>query len=287
MGGQLTVNALIAAAHYGFIALSFAYVCRIAGFFHVAHGAVYALAAYAAMSACEVGMGIAPASIFAVVVASTVGAAMEVVVFRPLRSHGATAEMMLLASFGILIVLQNLYSIAWGDARQAVVVRVAESGLSVLGGRATVLQLVAVGLSVLASAGLIVFSRSTFSGLLLRAVSDDPELAAIRGVRTERAILAGFAIASGLMGLAGILQGLDSGVTPGMGFQALLVAFAGALFGGLDQDERAFAGGAAIGILEQVAAMYLPGQWYESVIFGFLVLILVLRGQRLLGGPLR
>ncbi|NJL26413.1 MAG: branched-chain amino acid ABC transporter permease [Thermoanaerobaculia bacterium] len=282
MVSQLVVNALIAAAYYGLIALSFAYVCRIAGFFHVAHGGVFTLAAYVTMEFCEADIGLIPASICAVAIAGAVGSAMEAIVFRPLRRRNATPEMMLMASFGILIVLQNLYSIAWGDARRAVVARAAEPGLGFLGGRATELQLIAIGLSVLASAGLIVFSRFTFSGLLLRAVSDDLDLARIRGVSSEKAILAGFAIASGLMGLAGVLHGLDVGMVPGMGFRALLVAFAGALLGGLDRDERAFAGGVTIGVLEQVAARYLPGQWYESVIFGTLVLILVVRGQALL-----
>ena len=283
MGGQLVVNALIAATHYGLIALSFAYVCRVAGFFHVAHGALFALAAYVAMALYGEGVGIISASLCAIGTASAVGAAMERLVFRRLRGRSATSEMMLMASFGLLIVLQNIYSIVWGDARRAILVRAADPGLSFLNGRVTEFQLVAIGLSLFASVSLIAFSKFTFGGLLIRAVSDDRELARMRGVRGKAAILAGVVIASGLMGLAGVLHGIDVGVTPGMGFRALLVAFAGALLGGLGRDERAFAGGAVIGVLEQVAAMYLPGQWYESVILALLVSTLVLRRQGLLG----
>jgi branched-chain amino acid transport system permease protein len=279
MGGQLAINAVLAGAHYGLIALSFALVCRTARFFHIAHGAVYTLTAYLVMSLIGGGLGVVPAAVTGIVAGGVAGCAMDLAVFRPLRRRDASPEIQLLASFGLLIVLQNTVALVWGDARHVLWSRVAEPGLALLGGRVTVPQLAAVGLSLLAACGLVVWSRMTFGGLVLRAVGDDPELSRVRGIRIEIAILSSFAVASGAMAMAGILQAMDTGLTPLMGFRALMVAFVGAVLGGLDSDARAFMGGVTIGVLEQVAALYLPGQWYESVILALLVVVLITRGR--------
>jgi branched-chain amino acid transport system permease protein len=282
MGGQLAINAVLAAAHFGLIALSFAIVSRTARFFHVGHGAIYTLAAYVAFSVSAAGGSIILAAVAGVGGAALVGCIMEVLVFRGLRRRSASPEILLLSSFGLLIVAQSAVSILWGDARRILWHRPATPGLEVLGGHVTPSQLIAVGLSVVVAVGMVAWSRFTFAGLVLRAVGDDPELSRMRGIRSETGILASFAIASAVMGLAGVLQAVDTGLTPLMGFRALLVGFAGALLGGLDSDIRAYLGGVAIGILEQMAARYLPGQWYESVILAILVLVLIARGSDLL-----
>lgn len=284
MGGQLAINAILAAAHYGLIALSFAFVSRTARFFHVAHGAVYTIAAYLAMSLIGTGMEVFMAVVIAIVAGGIIGCAMEFIVFRPLRRMNASPEILLLASFGLLIALQNIAALIWGNARQALWIRPAEPGLLLFGGYVTNTQLTSIGLSLSVAVGLIAWSRMTFGGLMLRAVGDDPQLSQIRGIHRETAILTCFAVASGVMALAGILQAVDTGLTPLMGFRALLVAFVGALLGGLHSDIRAFLGGVVIGAFEQVAAIYLPGQWYESLILLLLVVALVTRGQHLLGG---
>lgn len=284
MGAQLAINAVMAGAHYGLIALSFALVSRTARFFHVAHGAVYTLSAYVVMSLVGAGSGVVVAAMTGILAGGVAGCAMDLTVFRPLRRQNASPEIHLLASFGLLIVLQNSVALVWGDARHVLWSRVAEPGLALFGGRVTTVQVAAVGLSALAASGLVVWSRMAYSGLVLRAVGDDPDLSRIRGVRNDIAISLSFAVASGAMALAGILQAADTGLTPLMGFRALLVAFVGAVLGGFDSDARAFMGGVTIGVLEQVAAVYLPGQWYESVILALLVMVLITRGRHLLSG---
>ncbi|MGH9891279.1 MAG: branched-chain amino acid ABC transporter permease [bacterium] len=283
MEGQLAINAALAGTHYGLIALSFALVSRTARFVHVAHGAVYTLGAYATLSLIGTGIGVVPSAMAGVVTGGVAGCTMELTVFRPLRRRGASPESLLLASFGLLVVLQNVAALTWGNARRVFSIRAAEPGAAFLGGHVTVTQLAAVGISLVLAVGLVLWSRRSFAGLVLRAVGDDPELSLVRGIRTESAILLAFAVASGAMALAGILQAMETGLTPLMGFRALLVAFVGALLGGLDSDGRAYLGGLAIGVLEQVAALYLPGQWYESVILALLVVVVVTRGHRLIG----
>lgn len=284
MEGQLAINAVLAGSHYGLMALSFALICRTARFFHVAHGVVYTFGAYVAMFLVGAGLGVVTSALGGAVAGGIIGCAMEFVVFRPMRRRHANPETQLLASFGLLILVQSLISLTWGNARRVLWAHVAEPGIVLFGGHVTPTQIAIVSTSLAIAASLIAWSRKTFLGLVIRAVGDDPELSQVRGIRTESTILIAFAVASVAMALAGIMQAADTGLTPLMGFRALLVAFAGALLGGLHSDGRAFLGGAAIGVLEQIAAVYLPGQWYESVILGLLVVVLVAKGNQVLGG---
>lgn len=283
MAGQIALNAVLAGAHYGLIALSFALVSRTARFFHVAHGVVYTLGCYGTLSLMAIGVGVVPSALGGMVAAGVAGCAMDVTVFRPLRRRHAGPDTQLLASFGLLIGLQSMIALIWGNARLVLTTHAVEPGFLVFGGRITGVQLTAVGLSLATAFGLFVWSRHSVWGLILRAVGDNPELSLVRGIRTQSAILLAFAVASGAMALAGILQAMDTGLTPLMGFRALLVAFVGALLGGLHSDGRAYLGGVTIGVLEQVTAFYLPGQWYESVIFAMLVLLMLARGRQALG----
>jgi len=282
MGGQLAINALIAAAGYGLAALSFALVSRTARFFHVAHGVVFTLGAYATLELMAIGLYFPVAAAGGIVAAALGGLLMEWAVFHRLRSRGSSPETQLLASFGLLIVLQNGIALLWGDARRPPFDHQAMPGINLAGAYVTEQQIAAIALSSIAAIGIIFVLRRSTLGLALRAVGENPALSRARGVRVDRTIIAAFIIGSAAMGLAGVLQAADTGLTPLMGYRALLVAFAGAVIGGLDSDLRAWAGGVLIGVLEQVGAFYLPGQWYQSVILAILVIALLLRGRSLI-----
>jgi len=283
MEGQLSINVCLAATHYGLIALSFALVSRTAKFFHVAHCAIFTLGAYITFTLIGTGVGSVASVVGGVIVGSAAGCAMDLIVFQRLRRRGASPEIQLLASFGLLVTLQSLISLFFGNERHSLLNQPAEMGISLLWGHATPTQLLAAGVSLSVAVVILLWSRLSTAGLILKAVGDDPGLSLARGIRTDRAILIAFAVASGAMALGGILQAADVGLTPLMGFQALLVGFAGALLGGLDSNARAYFGGVAIGGLEQLGAMFLPGQWYESAIYLLLIIVLVARGRRALG----
>lgn len=282
MGGQLAINAIIAAAAYGLAALSFALVSRTARFFHVAHGVVFTLSAYLAMESLAVGVPLPVAALAGVAGAAFAGFLMEWLIFRRLRIRSPTPETQLLASFGLLILLQNGIALLWGDGRLPPFDRQAVPSLSMLGGYITQTQITAIACSAIAALGLILWLRYSTLGLALRAVGENPALSRARGIHVERMILAAFMIGSAAMGLSGVLQAADTGLTPLMGFRALIVAFAGAVIGGIDSDFRAWAGGVAIGALEQVGAFYLPGQWYQSVILTVLITALLVRGRSMI-----
>jgi branched-chain amino acid transport system permease protein len=152
-----------------------------------------------------------------------------------------------------------------------------------LGGDVTLpvrsLEVLAIGLA--AGVGVERALARTGAGALVRAVSDDPGAAALLGVPTERVVLAAFALAGALAGLAGLLiapqrpLGVQDGVVLGLkGIAAALLLRAGSLRAGM-------LGGLAIGVIEALAVTWSAG-WGDVIPLALLVLLAALRPQGLL-----
>jgi branched-subunit amino acid ABC-type transport system permease component len=125
--------------------------------------------------------------------------------------------------------------------------------------------------AVLALFGFLSFTRL---GKAMRAVADNPVLASLRGIDTQRiGHLVNFT-AMGMAGLGGMLLGLDTSIDPLTGFRAILAIFAAAVLGGLGSIPGAVLGALAIGVAEELSQLALPPD-YRTVI-GFLAILLVL-----------
>ena len=112
---QLFVNGLIAGTIYALVALGFGLIYATTRFFHFAHGAVYTAGAYLAYSGWLLGLNLPGAVLLAVIDTPILGAVLEIGVYRPLRRKAASSLILLLASLGLFIVIQNLISLTFGD----------------------------------------------------------------------------------------------------------------------------------------------------------------------------
>jgi branched-subunit amino acid ABC-type transport system permease component len=115
----------------------------------------------------------------------------------------------------------------------------------------------------------------TGAGAVMRAVSQDPGAAALLGVPVERVVLAAFAIAGALAGLAGVLIAPDAALGPDDGALLGLKGIAAALIGGLVSLRLALLGGLALGVLEAFVAAWEPlgGRWGDVVALALLVVL--------------
>jgi len=113
---QLFVNGIIAASIYALVGLGFALIYNTTRFFHFAHGVVYAAGAYLAYTfSVLLGLPLIISIILAVGLTTLIGMLMEISIYRPLRRRGASSLILLIASLGIYIVLQNVISLIFGD----------------------------------------------------------------------------------------------------------------------------------------------------------------------------
>lgn len=137
-------------------------------------------------------------------------------------------------------------------------------------------QLVTLGLAVAAAVGLSLFlSRSAF-GVSMRAVADDPEAAALLGLKVSRIMLTTWGLGGAVAGLAGVLIAPLLGTLDTFSLFVLTVqAIAAALVGGLSSLPLTLAGGLGLAVLQELARVAFPS---ESSIIGSLVAFLVVLG---------
>jgi len=125
--------------------------------------------------------------------------------------------------------------------------------------------------------------QRTRIGKATRAVSDNPALAASSGIDVERVISTVWVVGAGLAGLAGVILGLSQQVSFQMGFQILLLVFAGVTLGGLGTAFGALLGSVVVGVFTQVSTLVVPPELKNAGALAILIVILLVRPQGLLG----
>lgn len=288
MVGQLLLNGVVAGSAYALIALGFGLIFYVAKFFHFAHGGVYLIGVYSLYAFLN-WLPLSPWSgiPLAISTAVLVGCGLELVVYRPLRQRGASSLILLLASLGCFIFIQNTVSLVFGNSTLMIRQGAVQKGIDFWGARITQIRIITFIISVLLSLFVWTWLNFTAQGKKLRAVASDPELSRIFGIDSDWITLYAFAIGSALAAVAAILIGYDTDLTPMMGFNALLMGVVAVVVGGVGSVLGSLLGGLTIGIVENMSVWMLPSGWQEAIVFLVLVLVLWFRPEGFLGKPLR
>ena len=117
----------------------------------------------------------------------------------------------------------------------------------------------------------------------MRATADNPDLARVSGIDTNRVILWTWLIGGGLAAAGGMLYALDVQLRPEMGWWLLLPLFASVILG-TRQRYGALAGAFIIGIVWQVSSAFINPTYGHGIAFLVMVLVLLVRPQGLFGG---
>ncbi len=144
-------------------------------------------------------------------------------------------------------------------------------------------DLIGMGISIVVLVGVALFLQRTRMGKAMRAVADNRDLAESSGVDVDRVINMVWASGAGLAALGGILQGLSEQVSWQMGFQLLLLMFAGVTLGGLGTAYGALVGSMVVGVVVEMSTLVLPSEFKTVTALLILILILLVRPQGILG----
>jgi branched-chain amino acid transport system permease protein len=281
---QLLINGIIAGSIYSLIALGFSIIYQTTRFFHFAHGAVYTFGAYFAyLFFTQLGLDRIVAFSLACVATMFVGVLCEAAIYRPMRKHKATDLTLLIASLGLYIVLQNVISMVWGDDTKTMRTGEVVEGHEFLGARITDIQIAIIIVSLLLIALFAQILLRTKFGKTLRALANDPELAQLSGVNSDRYILYAFAIGSFLAAVASIMISFDTDMTPTMGFNALVMGVIAVIVGGINSLPGAALGGLFIGLAQNLGVYWLPSKWQDTIAFVILILFLLFKPYGILG----
>jgi branched-chain amino acid transport system permease protein len=253
-------------------------VTRVVNF---AQGEFVMLGMYGAFVA-RAGFGLDP-YVSALIVAPLMfllGVAVQRYVFQPLLEQ---PMMQLFASFGLLILLQNIVLLVTGGQAQSVLTGYSGSALDLGGVSVSVPRLVIFVLTTALTAALVLFLKRTFLGTAIRSVSQDRRAARLMGIDVERTYLFTFGLGAGLAGLAGVLLAPLFTLTPEIGFSFILPAFAVVVLGGLGSVTGAYVGGLLVGVVESLAGYYIDPSLKQAFWFTLFVAVLVVRPAGLLG----
>jgi branched-chain amino acid transport system permease protein len=219
------------------------------------------------------------APIVAIVILSLLGVAFEKGIFYPMRNRGGLEPA--LATFGASGALQTIALLLFGGNPHGVPPMI--KGNVHLGSIFFSLDRVPVIVGGLLMISLLfLFIQRTKFGLAIRVVQQDQEAAALQGININTTRTVVWIVAGCLAGVAGVLLAPLSYVTPFMGSDLLLKGFAVVIMGGMGSIPGALVGGFALGFVDSFGQTYI-GTWSYLFAFAFIILVLLLRPQGLMG----
>jgi branched-chain amino acid transport system permease protein len=280
---QVLSTGLGLAAYYALVAVGFALIFATLRIFHVAHGTVFLIAGYTFFGLhrlLEIDVFLSAAA--GVASAALAGLAIDKVVYRPVLRRGGGMFGVFIASLGAALIVEAGF-LAWTKG----VVSVARTGMLdifIVGDVALrALDFGVFALVAAAFSALYLWVHRTNTGLEVRGLTDDADLAAVVGVDVRRTRNAIFLVASALAGLAGVLTAYDTGLVPSSGFKTLFIGVVAVILGGMRNILLGtIVGAACLGLLTAFAGFFFP-EWITFTIFLIMIVLIIVRPQGILG----
>src|SRR5579862_4271928 len=286
--GLNVVQGLANGAIWALIAIGYTLVYGIIELINFAHGDVFMIGSFVAVGLWGTA-GIIGGLILTLLVTMAITGALNVLIervaYRPLRNAPKLAP--LITAVGFSFILQNVGLLWRGGSPQSVpdLINQGETVFHIFGVPIVRGYLLALGVMIPLVLVLAQFINATRMGRAMRATAQDPEAARLMGINVNQTISLTFLLGGMLAGAAGIIYALyDANIWYFQGFKAGLIAFTAAVMGGIGNVRGAVLGGLIIGIIQSFSDNRLAGgEWTEAVVFGYLILIMVLRPRGLIG----
>ena len=299
MSVQFLADGLIAGATIGLGAIGVTLTYSILGFANFAQGEFISWGCYLtwglaaaiaallpssadAIGALSVGWNVVAASLAAMFIIGVMAVALDAILFRPLRSRGASISAVI-ASFGVSMALRALLE-AVAPSRQAYLSTELQIAIPLMKGlRVTPDQIMLLAAALFLVCALTLLITRTDIGRSMRAVSENPALARLAGIDVANVIRVTWFVGGALACAAGVMLGLLVQIRPSMGAELLLPLFAAAILGGVGSVPGALVGGLIIGLVEAATVQWWGAQWRAGVAFVIVIAVLLLRPTGLFG----
>ena len=271
----LVVNGFVLGAIIATGAIGLTLVYGNLTFANIAHGDYMTMGAYLSFSIITgllpiigiEGQGLGPFSfgyplLIALPMAAATGAlgaiVLDALIYRRLRNRRVSSVVIAMASLGLGIALRGLIQIIWTgeklqfprESRQVyhlpMDVRIPPDSIFIA------------SMAVILVVGVYLLLTRTKIGKAMRATADNPDLARVTGIPTERVIWWTWAIGGGLAAIAGtLLAVLQVQLLPGMGWEFLIPLFAAVILGGIGNPYGALVGALVIGVTMEVSTQWI------------------------------
>ncbi|NRP75626.1 High-affinity branched-chain amino acid transport system permease protein LivH [Ensifer psoraleae] len=290
---QTVIDALSWGGLYALAALGIGLLYGVLRVINFAHGDFITVGAFSLIvpstqATAQLALGALPAPLLIIgtlLVVTLVALLSDLLVFRPLR--GATPSTIMIASFALGYVIQNIVLLLYSSRPKAVDLwPELNEAFGFAGLRIPQLQIWTVTVAALLMVALTVFLKASSYGIEMRAASEDLRMARLLGVRANRVIALAVALSGALAGAVSLIIATQSGVVSyQMGGPVMLFAFIGTIIGGMGSLVGSALGGFAVGFSSVILQAYLPDDirpFRDAILFALVILILVIRPQGLI-----
>jgi branched-chain amino acid transport system permease protein len=279
----IVTDGLVYAAWLFVVAIGLSLIFGVMKILNVAHGAFYAFGAYVAATAVglyydkglPVAGGYAAIAGAAVLTGLVMGYILERVFLR--RAYGRDEVVAALITYSLFLILEDVLILIWGTDGKSAYQPYTEAGSFTVAGLP--LSVYDIGLVIfaglLAVAASYTIKKTTF-GRLLTAVIYDRETAAAFGVDVSRVYTLTFLVGAVLGALGGALTAPKISVSPGLGVEVIVLAFAVVAIGGMGSIEGALVGALIVGLF-RAAAVHLAPHLELFAIYAVMATVLVIR----------
>ncbi|OGP64517.1 MAG: hypothetical protein A2169_13930 [Deltaproteobacteria bacterium RBG_13_47_9] len=275
---DVTIAGLIMGGIYSLIAVGLSLQYGVGRVLNVSHGEFIMVGAFATWSLYTL-FGISPLLSLVICgpVLFMVGFLIHRTLFEYLRgkseSIDAFADSSLLASFGLLFIIQNVALLIWkADIRGYSYLA---SSVSILGAIFSANRLIALLFAVVISLVFYLFLTRTRLGKAIRAAAEDPTTAQVMGVNIHRVLAICFGLGALMAGLAGVLISMMYEMQPTMGLEYTIIAIIVVVLGGLGSITGSLIGGFILGLIGSIVTYFNPGLSLIAYYVIFILLLLI------------
>jgi len=279
---QSVLSGLLEGGNYALYSLGLAFVFGIMQIINMAHGEFLVLGGYIAYWLL-VKAGLNP--LLSLPIAALLAGGVSFATYRVfLQRIRTTVELnTLILTFGIGILLSNLYLQLWSADIRNISVPWMENPLGLAGVYISLGEIVTFAISFFAVLALYLFLRRTKLGKAIRITAIDRDAAALAGINVERVDLLAFSIGGALAGLGGPLLGMLSFVSPGTGIAITVKAFILTVLAGVGSIPGLILAGMILGVGEALTVTFVSSSFRELFGFTLFLVILLIRPSGLFG----
>ncbi len=273
---EILITGLILGGLYALVAVGLGLQYGVGRVLNVSHGQFIMVGALMTWSLFTV-LGISPVIALGIItpIMFAIGYALDWWLFNDLREDSVNEDHFearsLLASFGLVFVIQNLMLLYWGGQQRGYTFL--NSPVVIMNDRYGANRLLALGVAVGISVLLYLLIKRTRLGKAIRAAAEAPEMASALGINRRQVLAVSFGVGAALAGLAGVLYSMMFLLTPGAGIELTLVAIVVVVFGGLGSITGSLVGGFILGLVTSVVNSIDPSL---SLITFYLIFMLIL-----------
>lgn len=280
------VQGVLIGGLYAITGLGLTLVFGVLRMVNLAHGEMVLLGSYLAFVVCDA-TGLDPLLALPVVAlgGGLGGWALHRFLLARIGEFGP--DQLLVATFGISLLLQAAFAQKYGYDPRSLPAPYADAGMTILGVRVQAAYVVVLGVAVVVTCASWWALERTRWGAMVRASGKDPVVAGAVGIDVRRVQALVFGVATAIAAIGGVMVGLVASFTPVSGPAYLVFGFAVVVLGGIGSISGTFVAAMAIGVLQTLSTQAFGGGYRDFIVYAAFLLVLALRPQGLARGVVR